>query len=290
MPVRREHVTRNYTSIANRVLRDRRLKGEDRGLLVSLLSHDANWKIIIPVVMQDMGWGRDKTYRILKRLSEIGYVHRTQERDPRTGAFGPVCYTVYSDPDDNSEYDAAAFEQPHPDSPLPEKPKASKERNRERQKTPPTPSLNSDQAIDAVNENRIQQNSKQTAPAFEKFWEAYSPDAYMSRRKTERKWHRMIPTDQQKAFNTVAAYLDDCRAKNRKRVSVVRYLSDRIWEGFSTAETTITMTTIKPGSPEWAAWRKHLVATQPHRLQFFDHQGQEGKTYTVPSSWPPGAT
>src|ERR1700675_583176 len=112
----------------------------------------------------------------------------------------------------------------------------------------------------------------------------------MPRRKTERKWRRMIETDRQKAFNAVVAYLADCRTKNRKRVSIVRYLSDKIWEGFSVTATTITMTTIKPGSPEWAAWRKHLVAILPHRLEFFDHQGREGKTYTVPSRWPPVTT
>ena len=290
MPVRRERVTKNYTSIANRVVRDRRLKGEEKGLLVWLLSHDPNWKIIVPVVMREMGWGRDKTYRVLKRLSEFGYIHRTQERDRESGAFGEVCYTVYSNPDDNSEYAATAFEQPFPDSPLPEKPKASKERSIDSQETPPTPSLNSDQPIDAVNENAIQQKYKQTAPAFEQFWQAYSPDAYMSRRKTERKWDRMIPTDRQKAFTAVAAYLADCRAKNRKRLSIVRYLSDKIWEGFSTAETATTMTTIQPGSQEWRAWRNYLVAMQPHCVRFFDHQGREGNTYTVPSKWPPRTT
>jgi hypothetical protein len=290
MPIRRERVTKNYTSISNRVVRDPRLKGEHTGLLVWLLSHDPNWKIIIPVIMRKMGWGRDKTYRILKQLSEFGYIQRAQERDSGSGSFGEVSYTVFSNPDENSEYAAAAFEQPLPDSPLPEKPKASKERNRERQKAPPTPSSNSNQPIDAVNENAVQINSKQSVPTFEQFWQAYSPDPYMSRNKTERQWRRMIPADRQKAYNAVSVYLADCLTKTRQRVSVVRYLGDKTWEGFSAAETSITMTTIKPDSAEWAAWRKHLVATLPHRLEFFDHQGQEGKSYTVPSRWPPVIT
>jgi hypothetical protein len=290
MPVRRERVTKNYTSIPNRVLRDRRLNGEKKGLVAWLLSHDPHWKIIIPVVMREMGWGKNKTYNMLKQLSEFGYIDRVQERDPVSGAFGQVTYTIFSNPDDNSAYAAAIVEQPLPDSPLPEKSKASKERNKDRQKAPPTPSLNSEQAVGGLNENAAQPNSKRAVPTFEQFWQAYSPDPYMSRNKTERQWRRMMPTDRQKAYNAVTAYLSDCLTKNRKRVSVVRYLGDRTWEGFSAAETTMTMTTIKPGSPEWAAWRKNLVATQPHRLEFFDHQGQEGKTYTVPSRWPPGAT
>jgi hypothetical protein len=92
------------------------------------------------------------------------------------------------------------------------------------------------------------------------------------------------------SFNAVAAYLVDCRTNNRKRVSVVRYLQDKTWAGFSPAENTTTMTTIKPGSPEWNAWRNHFVVTQPHRVAFFDTQGREDKPYTVPSKWPPVAT
>ncbi|MGZ5874327.1 MAG: hypothetical protein ACXWKP_19690 [Bradyrhizobium sp.] len=290
MPVRRERVTKNYTSIPNRVLRDRRLNGEKKGLVVWLLSHDPHWKIIIPVVMREMGWGKNKTYNMLKQLSEFGYIDRVQERDPVSGAFGQVTYTIFSNPDDNSAYAAAIIEQPLPDSPLPEKSKASKERNKESQETPPTPSLNSEQAVGGLNENPIQRDAKEPVPAFEQFWHAYLPDAYMSRSKTERQWRRMIPADCQKALNAVAAYLADCRANNRKRVSAPRYLRDRIWQGFSAAENITTRMTIRPGSPEWDAWRKHLVATQPSRVvAFFDHQGREGNAYTVPSRWPPDA-
>jgi hypothetical protein len=290
MPVHRERVTKNYTSISNRLVRDRRLNGEKKGLMVWLLSHDPHWKIIIPVVMSEMGWGRNKTYNMLKQLSEFGYINRVQERDPVSGAFGEVSYTVFSNPDDNSAYAATIVEQPLPDSPLPEKSKASKERNKDRQKAPPTPSLNSEQAIDGLNENAVQRNSKQPVPAFEQFWQAYLPDAYMSQSKTERQWRRMIPADQQKAFNAVAAYLADCRANNRKRVSAPRYLRDSIWRGFLAAENITTRITIKPGSPEWDAWRKYLVATQPSRVvAFFDHQGREGRAYQVPTRWPPDA-
>jgi hypothetical protein len=290
MPIRRERVTKNYTSIPNRVVRDPRLKGEHAGLLVWLLGHDPNWKIIIPVIMRKMGWGRDKTYRILKQPSEFGYIQRAQERDSGSGSFGEVSYTVFSNPDDNSEYAATAFEHPLPDSPLPEKSKASKERSIDSQETPPTPSLKSDQAIDVVNENAIQQISKQTTPAFEEFWKAYSPDPYMSRSKTERRWRRLTPEQRQRANCAVAAYLADCITKNRKRLSVVRYLGDKIWEGFSTAENmTTSWTTITPGTPEWAAWRAHFVATQHHRVRLFDTHERDGKTYTVPSRWPPGA-
>lgn len=139
MPICRERVTKNFTSISNGVFRDSRLTGEEMGLLVWLLSHDPHWKIVIPVIMSKMHWGRDKTYRILKRLCEFGYIRRAQERDRGSGAFGEVSYTVYSNPDSNSEYAAAIVEQPLPASPLPEKSKASKERSIDSQEAPPTP-------------------------------------------------------------------------------------------------------------------------------------------------------
>jgi hypothetical protein len=290
MPILRERVTKNFTTISNRVLRDRRLRGEEKGLLFWLLSHDRHWRIVIPVITREMGWGRDKTYRILKRLCELGYIQRAQERDPVSGAFGEVSYTVYSNPDSNLAYAGAIVQQPLPDSPLPEKSKASKERSIDSQETPPTPSLNSEQAIGGLNKNALQQTSKELAPTCEQFWQAYAPDAYMSRSKTERRWRRTSPADRQKAFSAVAAYLADCRTNNRKRMNIVGYLADRIWEGFSTAENTITLPTIEPKSPEWNAWRNHFVATQPHRVAFFDTLGREGKPYTVPSKLPPTAT
>jgi hypothetical protein len=218
------------------------------------------------------------------------YIRRAQERDPGSGAFGEVSYTVYSNPDSNSEYAAAIVAQPLPDSPLPEKSKASKERSIDSQETPPTPSLNSEQAIGGLNKNAFQQSSKEPPPTLEQFWRAYAPDAYMSESRTKRKWLRMSPADRQKAFNAVPVYLADCRTNNRKRVSVVRYLRDKIWEGFSSAKNTTTMTTIKPGSPEWNAWRNDFVATRPDLVAFFDHRGREGGTYMVPSKWPPGAS
>jgi hypothetical protein len=158
---------------------------------------------------------------------------------------------------------ATAVEPPLPDLPLPEKSKASKEERIDSQETPPTPSLNSQQAPGAADENTVQPNSEKPVPVFEQFWLAFAPDAFMSRRKTERLWQRMIPADRQKACNAVVAYLADCRANNRRRVSAPTFLRDKIWQGFSPTENTTTMPTIKPGSPEWNAWRKHFVTTDP---------------------------
>lgn len=114
MPIHRSRPKNHFTILRNGVIRDVRLAGEDRGLLLWLLSHSPNWKVIIPVVMRNMRWGRDKTYRILKRLMEFGYVERYQERDTRSGSFGQMVYVIR--------------DQPLPDIPCPEGCKAAKER------------------------------------------------------------------------------------------------------------------------------------------------------------------
>jgi hypothetical protein len=140
MPIYRERLTKNYTVIDNRILRDPRLKGEAKGLLVWLLSHHPQWKIIILVVMKEMGWGRDKVYRLLKHLSDLGYVHRSQDRDQRTGSFGEVSYCVYANPSCHPAFEGtASADGPVPDSPLPGKSKASKRRSKELKEIPPTP-------------------------------------------------------------------------------------------------------------------------------------------------------
>jgi hypothetical protein len=147
----------------------------------------------------------------------------------------------------------------------------------------------SEQTISRPDKVALQQGAKEPVPTFEEFWRAYSPDAYMSQSKTERHWRRMIPAEQQKACKAIAAYLADCRTNNRKRVSVLRYLRDRIWQGFSPTKDAATRPTAKPGTPEWNAWRKYYVAIG-HPVGFFDDQGRQGKAYTVPSKWPPDAS
>jgi hypothetical protein len=226
---------------------------------------------------------------MLKQLSELGYISRVQERDPVCGAFREVSYTIFSNPDDNSAYAANIVERPLPDLPLPEKSKASKERSIENQKSPPTPLLDSELAVAELNEDAFQGDTEEPMPAFEQFWLAYSTEPYMSRSKTERQWYRMIPEDRRKAFIAVAAYLADCKRSNRMRVSISRYLRDKIWQGFSKIENIRPRSVIHPGSPEWDAWRLYFVETRPSSLAFFDHQGREGKAYTVASQWPPGA-
>lgn len=292
MPIYRERLTRNYTVIDNRILRDPRLKGEAKGLLVSLLSHHPQWKIIIKVVMREMGWGRDKVYRLLKHLSALGYVHRSQDRDQRAGSFGEVSYCVYANPSCNPALGTASADGPLPDSPLPGKSKASKRRSKEIKKIPPPPASASEPELGPGRgesasshdppRNGDAQRSKLT---FERFWTTYTPDAYMSRHAAERKWQRMGEAHRQKAIESLALYFADCRASGRKRVNAVRYLQERIWEGYSDPRRQ-SMVILNPGSPQWIKWREHYVSTG-RSVSFMDARASEGKIFVVPTEWPP---
>jgi hypothetical protein len=288
MPVYRERLTNNFTVIDNRILRDPRLKGEAKGLLVWLLSHHPQWKVIISVLMKEMGWGRDKVYRLLKRLSELGYVHRSQDRDQRTGSFGEVSYCVYANPSCHPAFEgSASADGPLPDSPLPRKSKASKRRSKELNEIPPTPA--------PVSEPKLGPDRRESSPrtgdaqnsylTFERFWTAYAPDAYMSRHAAERKWLRMGEAHRQKAVESLTPYFADCKASGRKRVNAVRYLRERIWEGYSVIRTQ-SMVPLRPGSPQWIKWREYFVAVG-RSVSFMDARGSEGKIFEVPTEWPP---
>jgi hypothetical protein len=268
MPIYRSRPKVNFTAIKNVVIRDIRLKGEDRGLLLWLLSHAPHWKVIVSVIMKNMGWGRDKTYKILNRLILIGYVERHQDRDDRNGSFGEVVYTVRDQP---------VVDTPLPETPFPENGKAAKERNIKNKKAPPTPSTSSDG-----------DSFCQKAPSFGQFWSAYRPDSFMSRHDTERRWNRMTQIDRSRALDGVFRYLADCEANRRKRVGAPRYLQDRIWEGYA-AKKLETNETIHPNSLQWTTWRAYRAAIgEP--TSFMDARAREGKVLTVPSEWPPDVT
>jgi hypothetical protein len=300
MPIHRTRPTKNFTVIENHVLRDRRLNGELKGLLVWLLSHAPNWKIVIPAVMREMGWGRDKTYRLLRLLREFGYVYREQERDSRSGSFGEVVYFVYSDCTDNPHI---SLDGPVPDLPLPESSKATKRRNNKIQEIPLTPNLatlggaeeslpSRDATEDAKSfptseENNVcPRNSNRLTVNFEKFWLAYGPETYMSKSKAKRYWRKMSEEEQRQALQAVSRYIADCKTNNRKRVNAWRYLCDRVYEGFLTTIRQTTVIMLPPYSPEWQAWRRYK-SERGESVAFMEHRARQGHAYAATEKWPP---
>lgn len=121
MPIRRRKPTRNFTPLSNLIFHDKRLGSDEFALMFYLQTRPPNWKIVPNDLAKRMKWGREKTYEVLRRLIEFGYITRSQERDVWTQSFGEVVYTVYSNPDDNPNL-SVKTDEPLPELPCPAKP------------------------------------------------------------------------------------------------------------------------------------------------------------------------
>lgn len=264
MPIHRGRPTKNYTNIDNRVFRDQRLAGEDRALLLQLLSHHPGWKVIVPYVMQEMKWGRDKTYKILNRLELLGYIHREQPRDSN-GNYGEIVYDVFDDPANNPHF---LTQSPLPDLPRTEIPKAYKERSTKRKESPLPP-----------------KQSSSDATSFEAFWTAYETSSYMSKFATGRLWSTMSEADRQSAISALNAYSRDCKARNRNPHNILRYLRERIYEGYATAPTR-TAWSHRPYSPQWWAWHRYKLEHQQD-VSFMESRARAGHGFTTKDELPP---
>jgi hypothetical protein len=128
--VRRRH-NGNFVTVPNRVLDDKRLCLEAKGLLCWLLSRPNDWTFRLALIGPLLGIGRDKTERLFRELIDAGYVDRIQERTD--GRWGPVEYCVFDEPQGFAKQVSGAGEAetvahqdtaatPHPEKPVPEKP------------------------------------------------------------------------------------------------------------------------------------------------------------------------
>jgi hypothetical protein len=130
--VRRRH-NGNFVTVPNRVLEDKRLSLEAKGLLCWLLARPNDWTFKLALIGPVLEIGRDKTEKLFRQLIETGFVDRIQERTD--GKWGPVEYVVFDEPQSFAKqisrnvgveaeavahHDTAAT--PHPEKPVPVKP------------------------------------------------------------------------------------------------------------------------------------------------------------------------
>ena len=128
--VRRRHNS-NFTVIPNRVIDDKRLSLEAKGLQCWLLARPDDWAFKLALIGPLLGIGRDKTERLFRDLINAGYVDRIQERTD--GRWAPVEYCVFDERQSFAkqipgkvEAETVAHQDtvatPHPEKPVPEKP------------------------------------------------------------------------------------------------------------------------------------------------------------------------
>lgn len=71
-----------YTTLDNRLLRDKRLSWAARGLLAFLLSKPDNWKVRVDNLINESPAGRDANYSILDELASLRYLVRIRRKGP----------------------------------------------------------------------------------------------------------------------------------------------------------------------------------------------------------------
>lgn len=76
MAIRKESLTKHYTSIPNATLRDSRLSLDAVGLLSVLLSRPEDWIIRTDQIRREFGIGHVVQQRIFRELEKAGYLVR----------------------------------------------------------------------------------------------------------------------------------------------------------------------------------------------------------------------
>ena len=88
--------SKDYTTICNRIFKDRRLSLKAKGLLAMLLSFSDSWKLSISGLEAILKEGKASIRTTMNELIKCGYVEREQIRED--GMFLGVDYTVFESP------------------------------------------------------------------------------------------------------------------------------------------------------------------------------------------------
>ncbi|MEV7815593.1 MULTISPECIES: helix-turn-helix domain-containing protein [Streptomyces] len=98
-PIAADVLGQDFTQVFNKAVRDTRLSRRARGLLVELLSHRDGYGVSIELLVKQGPEGRDAIRGALDELEKHGYLHRTRERDEKTGRLGNAVYEVTDMPE-----------------------------------------------------------------------------------------------------------------------------------------------------------------------------------------------
>ena len=96
MDVVRVIKNKDYTTICNRIFKDKRLSLKAKGLIAMLLSFSDKWKLSINGLESILKEGRTSIRSTMNELIKFGYVERKQIR--KEGMFIGVSYTVFESP------------------------------------------------------------------------------------------------------------------------------------------------------------------------------------------------
>ena len=92
----RRKLTAKYTAIPNEICNNQSISTDARWCLWYLLTKPHDWIIRIKDIQEVSSWGRDKVYKAITELIEIGYIIKSEIREK--GRYATVEYTVLDEP------------------------------------------------------------------------------------------------------------------------------------------------------------------------------------------------
>lgn len=102
MPTFRVHKDKNFTTVSNEFIKDKRLSLKGKGLLITMFSLPNDWDYSERGLTCICKEGRDSIHSTLKELEEYGYLSRKKRRDAQ-GHIIDVEYNIYEHLSDNPD-------------------------------------------------------------------------------------------------------------------------------------------------------------------------------------------
>lgn len=115
----RSRVDRDFTVLPNRLIRDKRLKWSDKGMLMFLLHLPPDFQANLAWLQKQTPDGRDAAQSCVKRLRTYGYISIVRERDPY-GKFMRTVWSVTDTPPPQTDFpdtEEPAVVEPHAEKP-----------------------------------------------------------------------------------------------------------------------------------------------------------------------------
>ena len=87
-----------YVLITREAMQDEQLTFEARGVLAYLLSKPDDWQLRVTDLQRSGNMGKNRTYRIINELLEVGYMQRRDQHKNEDGTWSASCYFVFETP------------------------------------------------------------------------------------------------------------------------------------------------------------------------------------------------
>jgi hypothetical protein len=303
MIIRRRH-TKQFVTLENQLVRDRRLSLDEHGMLHYLLSLPDDWEVSRANCAKFWDIGRDKAARIFRSLRKFGWaqVERVHGED---GTFLGVRWIITDEPGAEISDAELDREPPEPDAELAEAAAPNHDTENPCDGSPGVRvTRDADMAYHGYNieskktdseENRLPQTGVRARsddptlePSFAQLVQAWPPDHVLSRVASEQAWQRLPKPKRVKADRAVKGYLSDCARHSRKVCDLATYLREERFEKFAAGGVPYGVKfTAKPYSAQWHRWREYKLAKR-ESIGLMESQASKGVGWTTDREWPPG--